>query len=48
MKDDFSIKGEVITALESVTDPVSGKNLVDAHMVEAVTVGAGVVATILA
>ena len=43
MKDDFSIKGEVIAALETVIDPSSQKNLVDAHMVEEVNVASGVV-----
>ena len=48
MKDDFSIKGEVIAALETVTDPATSKNLVDAHMVEDVNVAAGVVDITLA
>jgi ATP-binding protein involved in chromosome partitioning len=43
MKDDFSIKGEVIAALETVIDPQAGNNVVEAHMVEAVDVAAGVV-----
>jgi len=43
MKDDFTLKGEVISALESIEDPAKGKNIVDAHMVEAVQVAAGVV-----
>jgi ATP-binding protein involved in chromosome partitioning len=41
MKDDFSMKGEVIALLEGIDDPASGKNLVDAHVVEDVTVSAG-------
>lgn len=48
MKDDFSIKGEVIAALESVIDPQTDKNLVEAHMVEAVDVQSGVVDITLA
>lgn len=43
MKDDFSIKGEVISALETVEDPAKDKNLIDAHMVEQVDVDGGVV-----
>ena len=43
MKDDFSLKGEIIEALESITDTATNKNLVDAHMVEAVNVAAGIV-----
>jgi ATP-binding protein involved in chromosome partitioning len=43
MKDDFSIKGEVIAALEGIEDPAQDKNLVDAHMIEQVEVDAGVV-----
>ncbi|WP_230469780.1 iron-sulfur cluster assembly protein, partial [Lujinxingia vulgaris] len=43
MKDDFSIKGEVIAALEGVEDPgQGGKNIVDTHLVEQVEVKAGV------
>ncbi|MEM1350473.1 MAG: Mrp/NBP35 family ATP-binding protein, partial [Myxococcota bacterium] len=41
--DDFSIKGEVIDALEHIEDRAKGKNIVEAHMVEAVDVHAGVV-----
>ncbi len=48
MKDDFSIKGEVITALEAVDDPAEeGKNIVDTHLVEKVEVEKGVVDVIL-
>ncbi len=47
MKDDFSIKGEVIAALEGVMDTQKGQNLVDAHMVEEVNVGGGVVDIVL-
>lgn len=47
MKDDFSIKGEVIAALETINDPQKDKNLVDAHMVEDVRVGGGVVDVVL-
>lgn len=43
MKDDFSLKGEVIEILETVEDPSSEKNIVDAHMVEELEVEAGVV-----
>lgn len=43
MKDDFSLKGEIIEALESITDTATNKNLVEAHMVEAVNVAAGIV-----
>lgn len=43
MKDDFTLKGDVIAALESIEDSAKGKNIVDAHMVEAVQVSAGVV-----
>ncbi len=48
MKDDFSIKGEVIAALETVIDPKSDQNLVAAHMVENVVVNGGVVEITLA
>lgn len=47
MKDDFSMKGEVITALEGVEDKASGKNLVDAHIVENISVSSGVVDIVL-
>jgi ATP-binding protein involved in chromosome partitioning len=47
MKDDFSIKGEVISALEEIDDPEKGKNLIDAHMIENVEVDGGVVDIIL-
>jgi ATP-binding protein involved in chromosome partitioning len=43
MKDDFSIKGEVISALETVEDPAKDQNVLDAHMVEEVEVDGGVV-----
>ncbi len=43
MKDDFSIKGEIIDALSSITDPQSDKSIVDTHMVESVEVNSGVV-----
>jgi ATP-binding protein involved in chromosome partitioning len=43
MKDDFSIKGEVISALETVDDPAKDANVIDAHMVEQVDVESGVV-----
>lgn len=43
MKDDFSLKGEVIAALETIVDTASDKNLVDAHMIEQVNVNAGLV-----
>lgn len=43
MKDDFSIKGEVISALETVEDPAKEQNLLDAHMIEEVEVDGGVV-----
>ncbi len=43
MKDDFSIKGDVIAALEDVVDPAKDKNVIDAHMVESVEVSAGIV-----
>ena len=43
MKDDFSIKGDVISALEGVEDPAKGENVVNAHMVERVDVDGGVV-----
>lgn len=48
MKDDFSIKGEIIAALEEIKDPATGKNLVDAHIVEDVAVKAGVADVMLA
>ena len=41
MKDDFSIKGEIIDALSAIQD--GGQSIVDAHMVEAVEVNGGVV-----
>ena len=43
MKDDFSIKGEVITALETIDDPQAGASVVDSHLVEKIEVGKGVV-----
>jgi ATP-binding protein involved in chromosome partitioning len=48
MKDDFSIKGEVIEALEGVEDPQKGKDLVTANMVEQVDVEGGVVDIVIA
>lgn len=48
MKDDFSIKGEVIAALEEIKDPLTEKDLVSAHMVEKVEVSKGVVDITLA
>ena len=42
MKDDFSLKGEIIDALETILDDASGQNLIDAHLIEAVEVNAGV------
>lgn len=48
MKDDFSIKGEVIAALEGVKDPsADGKNIVETHLVEQVDVSQGVVDLVL-
>ena len=47
MKDDFSIKGEVITALEDIDDPQAGTSIVDSHLVEQVEVDKGVVDVIL-
>ncbi len=47
MKDDFTIKGEVITALEGVEDPEEGENIVDSHTVEEVDVDKGVVDVVL-
>jgi ATP-binding protein involved in chromosome partitioning len=41
MKDDFSIKGEIIDALSAIQD--GGQSIVDTHMVEAVEVNGGVV-----
>ncbi len=43
MKDDFSIKGEIIDALSDIIEPQSNKSVVDSHIVEAVDVNAGVV-----
>ncbi len=43
MKDDFSIKGEVISALENVEDPGTDKSIIDTHIVEQVDVAGGVV-----
>ncbi|MFW5966857.1 MAG: P-loop NTPase [Persicimonas sp.] len=43
MKDDFAIKGEVISALEQVENPGDDKSVLDAHMVEQVEVEGGVV-----
>ncbi len=48
MKDDFSLKGEIIEALEGIEDPAKEKNIVDAHMVEEVEVSAGVVDLVIA
>ncbi len=47
MKDDFSIKGEVITALEEIDDPQAGESIVNSHLVEQVEVDQGVVDIIL-
>ncbi len=47
MKDDFSIKGEAIAALESVQKPGTDTSIVDAHMVEELDVNAGVVEIVL-
>ncbi len=47
MKDDFSIKGEAIEALESVLKPGTETNIVDAHMVEELDVNGGVVEIVL-
>ncbi len=47
MKDDFSIKGEVITALEAIDDPEAEESIVDSHLVEQVEVDSGVVDVIL-
>ncbi len=47
MKDDFSIKGEVIGALEGVEDPQAGDNIVNTHLVEQVEVKQGVAEIIL-
>lgn len=47
MKDDFSIKGEVIEALEGVQDPQKETDIISAHMVEQVEVDGGVVDIIL-
>lgn len=41
--DDLNIKSAVIDALTAVTDESSGKNIIDAHLLEAVDVQAGVV-----
>jgi len=42
MKDDFSLKGEVIDALMGVTAPSGDKNIVDAHIVENIDINGGV------
>src|SRR5690554_3258899 len=41
--DDLTIKGNVIDALMTVTDPHTDKNVVDAHLLDAVDVAEGVV-----
>lgn len=43
MKDDFSIKGEIIDALADIIEPQSSKSVVDSHIIEAVDVNSGVV-----
>lgn len=43
MKDDFTMKGEVITALEEIDDPGEEASIVDSHMVERIEVDKGVV-----
>ncbi|MFB6373868.1 MAG: iron-sulfur cluster assembly protein, partial [Bradymonadaceae bacterium] len=43
MKDDFTLKGEVISHLEEIEDPAKDQNLLDAHMIEEVEVDGGVV-----
>ncbi len=47
MKDDFTIKGEIISALEGVEDPKAGKDIVNSHLVEQVNVDKGVADVIL-
>jgi ATP-binding protein involved in chromosome partitioning len=42
MADDFDIKGQIIDALSALTDPASGKSLLDAHILEGVEVADGV------
>lgn len=42
MKDDFSLKGEIIDLLETIPVPSSDDNIINAHMVEQVDVDAGV------
>jgi ATP-binding protein involved in chromosome partitioning len=47
MKDDFTLKGDVISALEGIEDPDKGENLLDAHMIEEVEVQGGVADLVL-
>ncbi len=47
MKDDFTIKGEIISALESVEDPEAGSDIVNSHLVEKVDVDKGVAEVVL-
>jgi ATP-binding protein involved in chromosome partitioning len=47
MADDFSLKGDVIDALSSLVDPLSGQSLLDAHVLEQVESKAGVVSVVL-
>lgn len=42
MKDDFSLKGDIIDALEGIQAPSQDKSIIDAHMVEQVEVNGGV------
>jgi ATP-binding protein involved in chromosome partitioning len=47
MRDDFSIKGDVIDALEKVQDPAAGKDVVSLGLVEKVEVVGGAVKIVL-
>lgn len=42
MKDDFSLKGDIIDALVQIQAPSQDKSIIDAHMVEQVDVNGGV------
>lgn len=44
MADDIALKGAVIDAAGAIVDPVSNRNLLDAHMLEEITVNDGAVA----
>lgn len=47
MKDDFSLKGEAIDALEKILKPGSDSSVIDAHMIEELEVNGGKIKIVL-